>query len=153
MRQVKVGLLLEDIAKIESGSTMVFETIDSTGKKWKGTLARVESGYALIFDEMNSWRVYIEGVDVGGAMNPDPAEAVREAFAAAGLSSMPEGVEVKAVSGDEVWVIFALNGAAHKATATAFAEVAKSTHWVQTRQAKRQEIDALRQELSRMKKP
>jgi hypothetical protein len=155
MRQVKIGLLQDDLAKIETGTTMVFETIDSTGKKWKGTLARVQSGYALIFDEMANWTIYVEGVLIGNAMNADPGEAVREAFLSAGLTSMPEGVEVKAVSADgETWVIFALNGAAHKATAQEFNEtVAKGTHWVQARTAKRQEIDALRQELSRMKKP
>lgn len=155
MRQVKIGVLNEDLAKIETGTTMVFETIDSTGKKWKGTLARVPSGYALIFDECAVWSVFVEGISIGSAMNADPGEAVREAFLSAGLTSMPEGVEVKAMSeSGETWIIFALNGAAHKATATEFAEtVARGTHWVQARTAKRQEIDALRQEISRMKKP
>lgn len=132
---------------------------DSMGGQWKVEADREGN---LTLSEVAAWAVRIEGILVGKSFIEDPAEAVRAVFAASGLHSLPEAVAVFALEdldghtqtdrlSPEEWVIFTLGGEAYKVPRQQFGEeVEKSTRWVQARQAKRHEIDALMLELKKL---
>lgn len=135
------------------------EVADTGGSKWKATLARkgdaMENGFAMTIEEIPAWAIFIEGIFIGARANKSPGDAVHDAFAAAGLTTLPEAVEVKAVGMDgSAFMVFTLSGTAYCVPVKQFTEeVAKSGNWVSTRQARRPEIDALMEEIKRLPKP
>lgn len=153
-RVLTVYIGKEMIEQILKGETIEIGVADSAGQKWKAALAKtgitLEEGFALSIGEVPKWILYIEGHPIGTGQNENPGDALREAFAAAGLTSMPEAVEAKAINAEtgDAYSIFTLEGSAYCVPVTQFAEeVAKSSNWTTARQAKRPEIDALMKEL------
>ena len=143
MRQIKLN------AK-ETAATIT----DSLGGQW--AVGVEENGAIVVLTELAKWRIFIEGSLVGDAFHSDPAEAAREVLAASGMQSLPEAVAVVSypavyAQGSEAFVIFTLGGEAFKVPLTQFQqEIEKSTRWIQARQAKRHEIDALMAELKKI---
>lgn len=131
---------------------------DSEGKLWDAQQSTFQNpvsgngdGITLVLTEIADWTIYVEGREIGTASHPDAGEAVRLAFRAAGLTSMPEGVEVKAQGQHDAFVVFTLDGRAFCVTHKEFVdEVMKSSRWTLARQAKRAEIDALGIELGKL---
>lgn len=146
---------------VESEKPLEVLIVEESGAQWNGTIRAIRvtdpvdesgpsnlAGLVIELTEMLPWTIALEGVVIGTAGGADPAEAVREALRHAEVTSLPEGVEVRASRGTEAIVVFTLDGRAFKVPAQEFAaDVARSTRWVQARQAKRHEIDALQREL------
>lgn len=150
----------EQMEKILKGEIVEgVEAADSAGKKWKASISKqgdkLEDGIALTVGECPLWSIFIEGAFIGVRSDENPGEAVREAFHAAGLTSLPEAVEVKAVSATgDIFMVFTLGGEAYCVPVKQFTEeVAKSSNWITARQARRPEIDALMLEIKKLKIP
>jgi len=163
-RTLKIEIKQAALRKlVESGKPVEVLIVEESGVQWHGTINAIRvtdigpkgedgpSALAGLFIELTErlpWTIALEGVVIGTAGGEDPAEAVREALRHAGVTSLPEAVEVRASRGTEAIVVFTLEGRAFKVPAQEFAaDVARSTRWVQARQAKRPEIDALQREL------
>jgi hypothetical protein len=149
-RNLKV--LLESGWKDQLANGIQLEVKDSLNRRWLVSMKEDGDGVAEVeVVEVTTWAIYIEGTFIGVATNLKPEEAVREAFQNAGLSSLPEAVEVKAVGPDGVFMVFTLGGEAYCTTLEQFAnEVAKSSNWITSRQARRPEIDALMGEVKKL---
>jgi len=157
MRKVVFKIEAEDLQSFMTGESIEVKGRDSAGIPWTMALRPNIEGETQELDveveESPSWAILIGGHVIGHANHDDPAEAVREVFAEAGLSSLPEAVEVLARRDDEgeAQVIFTLDGKAYSVPQGQFlAEVAKSDRWIQAQQAKRTEIDALMDEIKKL---
>lgn len=156
MRELKLTLSKEQMEKLPEGIRE--ETKDSLGRRWivflksvAEGLENISKGMEMVVSEITTWAIYIEGAFIGVATNEKPEEAVREAFQNAGLTSLPEAVEVKVVGPDGVFIVFTLSGEAYCTPLEQFMnEVAKSGQWITARQAKRTEIDALMEEIKKL---
>jgi hypothetical protein len=144
----------EDLKKFMAGESVEARGRDSVGVLWAVALrpAKNEDAFEakIEFEEMPTWAILIGGHVIGYENHEKPEEAVREAFASAGLTSLPEAVEVVARRDDtgESWVIFTMGGAAYCIPHAQFvAEVMKSDQWTGTQRTKRAEIDALMAEI------
>lgn len=146
MRQVRI-----ELPSLQEG--IVRQVKDSTGRNWEVVREKLapaggEQTEFLVMNEIPAWEIQIEGYGIGSANGLHPGEAVRECFQAAGLTSLPEAVLVKAVSPEEQFAVFTLDGKAYSVPLKQFSEeVEKSSNWVRARQARRPEIDALLAEL------
>lgn len=148
-------VILVDLMEKLTGEGINMELTDSEGQKWRLIMDGDEDGSIdLSIEEIPAWSVYIEGHFIGVAVNEDAGEAVREVFQNAGLTSLPEAVEAKAVSADgSTHMVFTLEGGAYCVPVGRFInEVAKSSNWITARQARRPEIDALMEEIKRLPK-
>ena len=156
MRKVVFKIEAKDLQRFMEGEAVEAKGRDSVGIRWTLALRPVgeEEEFAAEADveEAPTWAILIGGRVIGYANHEEPAEAVREAFADAGLSSLPEGVEIIArEEGGAAWAVFTLDGKAYCVPQAQFlAEVAKSDRWVSTQQAKRTEIDALMDEIKKL---
>jgi len=162
MRRVVFKIEAEDLRAYMAGERVEAKGRDNAGIRWSLLLrkeplpsedAEGENPMEVIVEECPTWAILIGGHIIGYANHEDPAEAVREAFADAGLSSLPEGVEIVARRDDEgtAFVVFTLDGKAFCTPHAQFlAEVVKSDRWISTQQAKRTEIDALMDEIKNL---
>jgi hypothetical protein len=140
----------EDLKRFMEGEAVEAKGADGAGVRWTLGLRRKDDGLVVEAEEAPFWSILIGGHVIGHANHEVPAEAMREAFAEAGLSSLPEAVEVVVRRHDdgESWVIFTLEGDAYCVPHAQFvAEVAGSDRWISAQQTKRQEIDALMAEV------
>lgn len=147
-------VILVDLMEKLTGEGINMELTDSEGQKWRLIMDGDEDGSIdLSIEEIPAWSVYIEGHLIGMAVNESAGEAAREVFQNAGLTSLPEAVEVKAVGPDETFAVFTLEGEAYCVPLAQFVgEVAKTSNWITARQARRPEIDALMEEIKRLPK-
>jgi len=150
--QLKFSVSYPDLTYALSGQERVAIVTSDDGRKWTVTLGRTTDGDGVLvgISDLLTWEIFIEGFRVGAAQATNPLDALREVFSKSNLSSMPEGIESKAICGAVTWVIFTMDGQTQIKTSTEFAaEVAKSTRWAYLRSAKRHEIDALVEVLKR----
>lgn len=149
MRQLKI-----DLPTLQRG--VVKKVTDTKGRNWEvvrglSDAAGAEQTEFIVLSEIPRWTIYIEGYEIGTGDHPEASEAMRGAFQAAGLTSLPEAVFVKAVSEGETFAIFGLEGKMYSVPLQQFnAEIEKSNRWTFARQAKRPEIDALLIELKKL---
>jgi hypothetical protein len=151
MRQLKI-----ELPTLKPGE--VRQIKDSTGRNWEverrpmdAAAPAADQTEFLVLNEIPRWDIQIEGFQIGSADSLHPGEAVRECFQAAGLTSLPEAVLVKAVSPEEQFAVFTLGGKAYSVPLRQFSEeVEKSGAWITARQARRPEIDALMIELRKL---
>jgi len=149
-----IRVILVDLMERLTSEGIDMELTDSEGQKWRLVMGGDEDGSIdLSIEEIPAWSVYIEGHFIGVAVNGNAGEAVREVFQNAGLTSMPEAVEVKAVGQDETFAVFTLEGEAYCVPLTQFVgEIVGTSNWITARQARRPEIDALMEEIKRLPK-
>jgi len=157
MRRIAFRIEGEDLVRFMAGEAVEARGVDSVGARWSLSLrsAPAEPGEAprvvdVAVEEAPTWAVLIGGHVIGHETHEEPGEAVREAFSAAGLSSLPEAVEVVARRDDtgESWVVFTLDGEAYCVPFAEFAaDVLKSDRWTGAQRTKRTEIDALMAEI------
>ncbi len=160
MRQLVIEFSHEHLDKVRKGEHLSVVLPDDAGGKWKTEFSAVRAdgtdevtGFVVHATELGKWLIRIEGYLVGESVHEDAGEAVREAFSAAGLHSLPEAVAVTATpeAGGEAWAVFTLDGQAHKAPLAQFsAEIEPSGRWGKARQARRPEIDALMADLKKL---
>jgi hypothetical protein len=163
LRQINFRIEPEDLKRFIAGEKVETKATDNAGGQWSGTIRQTpldpfEGSPPMAHFEVREiplWAIYIEGAFIGVGANDNPGDAVHDAFRAAGLTSLPEAVEVKAVGADGgIFMVFTLSGTAYCVPLKQFTEdVAKSGNWVSTRQARRPEIDALMEEIKRLPKP
>ena len=142
----------ENVRAALDGIAMEAIVVDQAGTKWSVRLNGNKSTDVLIINvsDVPMWEIFIEGFRVGATQAPNPLDAVREVFIRSGHAALPEGIEIKAVCGDEALIIFTMDGVASMMTTPEFVStVAKSTRWTYLRAGKRHEIDALVETLKR----
>ena len=156
MRKVVFKIEAEDLQSFMLGEPIEAKGFDSAGIRWILSLHPKVEGETqeleVEVEEAPTWAILIGGHIIGYANHENPAEAVRGAFAEAGLSSLPEGVEIVArQEGGDAWTVFTLDGKAYCVPQVQFlAEVVKSDRWVAVQQTKRTEIDALMDEIKKL---
>jgi hypothetical protein len=148
-------VVLVDLLERLTGEGVNLELTDSEGTRWKFVMEGGEdNAVSISLEEVPTWLVHIEGHFIGMAANEDAGEAVRTVFQNAGLTSLPEAVEARAIGEDgSTSMVFTLEGKAYCVPLKQFAnEVVKTSNWITARQARRPEIDALMEEIKRLPK-
>lgn len=151
MRQLKI-----ELPTFQNG--VARQVKDSKGRNWEVVRELMDAAAPaadqtefLTLREVPRWDIQIEGFQIGTADHGEAGEAMRLAFKAAGLTSLPEAVLVKAVTPEEQYAVFTLGGKAYSVPLKQFSEeVEKSGAWITARQARRPEIDALMIELRKL---
>ena len=148
-------VVLVDLLERLTGEGVNLELTDSEGARWKFVMEGGEdNAVSISIEEIPAWMVYIEGHFIGTTVKEDAGEAVREVFLNAGLTSLPEAIEARAISADgSNHVVFTLEGKAYGGPLEQFInEVVKTSNWIMARQARRPEIEALMEEIKRLPK-